>query len=101
MNKHIKNLRKGIIPEKVINLMSTNVTKEVIIDVLNYNGFEIVPTYYWRSKGRSKDKVKTKGNKGGLVYVDMPTKLNDLPEFLNDYKGTNLNVKIDSLRDYK
>ena len=46
-------------------------------------------------------KVKTKGNKGGLVYVDMPTKLNDLPEFLNDYKGTNLNVKIDSLRDYK
>ena len=74
-------------------MTNTNLTKEVIRDVLNANGFEIVPTYYWRSKGRSKDKVKTKGNKGGLVYVDMPTKLNDLPEFLLDYRGTNFNLR--------
>jgi len=95
MNKHIKNLRKGIIPKKVINLMSTNVTKEVILDVLKYNGFKIMTTH------KEYKQVEIKGNKGGLFYVDIPTKLNDLPEFLNDYKGTNLNVKIDSLRDYK
>ena len=95
MNKHIKNLRKGIIPKKVINLMSTNVTKEVIIDVLNYNGFKIMTTH------NEYKQVEILGTKGGVFYLDIPTKLNDLPEFLNDYKGTNLNVKIDSLRDYK
>ena len=83
-------------------MTNTNLTKEVIRDVLNSNGFEIVPTHTSRfNSSNFYDKVKTKGNKGGLVYVDIPTKLNDLPEFLNNYKGTNLNVKIDSLRDYK
>mgnify|MGYP006255370939 FL=1 len=80
-------------------MTNTNLTKEVIRDVLNANGFEIVPTYYWRSKGRSKDKVKTKGNKGGLVYVDIPANLNNLSDFLNDYTGTKTNKEVN--HDYK
>ena len=72
---------------------NTNLTKEVIRDVLNSNGFEIVPTHTSRfNSSNFYDKVKTKGNKGGLVYVDIPANLNDLSEFLNDYTGTKTNV---------
>ena len=80
---------------KEYSIKKTDMTKEVILDVLKYNGFKIMNTH------KEYKQVEIKGNKGGLFYVDIPTKLNDLPEFLNDYKGTNLNVKIDSLRDYK
>ena len=66
-------------------MTNTNLTKEVMRDVLNSNGFEIVPTHTY-------DQVKTKGNEGGLVYVDIPANLNDLSEFLNDYTGTKTNV---------
>ena len=89
MNKSID------IQMKEYSIKKTDMTKEVILDVLKYNGFKIMTTH------KEYKQVEIKGNKGGLFYVDIPTKLNDLPEFLNDYKGTNLNVKIDSLRDYK
>ena len=71
---------------KEYSIKKTNMTKEVIRDVLKYNGFKIVPTHTY-------DKVEIKGNVVGLVYVDIPTRLNDLPEFLLDYRGTNFNLR--------
>ena len=71
---------------KEYSIKKTNMTKEVIRDVLKYNGFKIVPTHTY-------DKVEIKGTKGGVFCLDIPTKLNDLPEFLLDNEGTNFNLR--------
>ena len=81
MNKSID------IQMKEYSIKKTDMTKEVILDVLKYNGFKIMTTH------KEYKQVEIKGNKGGLFYVDIPTKLNDLPEFLLDNKGTNFNLR--------
>ena len=72
---------------KEYSIKKTDMTKEVILDVLKYNGFKTKTTH----KGYKQ--VEILGRVGAIFYVDIPTKLNDLPEFLLDYTGTNFNLR--------
>ena len=81
MNKSID------IQMKEYSIKKTDMTKEVILDVLKYNGFKIMTTH------KEYKQVEILGTKGGVFYLDIPTKLNDLPEFLLDYTGTNFNLR--------